>query len=208
MAPWWWFLREPKRVGATVGILIVLIFPWFYNCVHHCGTVKSALLYLVFVFRVVCCQAVTLTSYQLHRLRNTILINWVVLSSGNVVTRKDGLDTQKALLVTPKTEPATQQAAVITQATQFVKMKGCSCDPHIPNPHVGLQCVGNCRGASGCDTGATSPSAQRSDQGLEPDAAAGRVLMNGVIYVASGRRQVLLVMELTSPCTAYQHAHL
>jgi hypothetical protein len=44
MAPWWWFLREPKHVGATIGILIVLIFLWFYNCVHHCGTIKSALM--------------------------------------------------------------------------------------------------------------------------------------------------------------------
>jgi len=23
VAPWWWFLREPKHVGATVGILVV-----------------------------------------------------------------------------------------------------------------------------------------------------------------------------------------
>ena len=23
IAPWWWFLREPKHVGAIVGILIV-----------------------------------------------------------------------------------------------------------------------------------------------------------------------------------------
>jgi hypothetical protein len=45
MAPWWWFLREPKHVRATVGILIVLIFLWFYNCVHNCGTIKSALNY-------------------------------------------------------------------------------------------------------------------------------------------------------------------
>jgi hypothetical protein len=34
-APWWWFLREPKHVGVTVGILTVLIFLWFYNCVHQ-----------------------------------------------------------------------------------------------------------------------------------------------------------------------------
>jgi hypothetical protein len=45
--PWWWFLREPKHVGATVGILIVLIFLWFYNCVHRCGTIKSALILLM-----------------------------------------------------------------------------------------------------------------------------------------------------------------
>ena len=100
------------------------------------------------------------------------------------------------MLVTPKTEPATQLAAVITQTSQFVKKKGWSCDPHIPNSHVALQCVGNCTEGSGCDTSDMSPSARRSDQGLEPDAAAGRVLMNDVIYVASGRRQVLLVMEL------------
>jgi hypothetical protein len=43
MAPWWWFLREPKHIGATVGILIVLTSLWFYNCVHHCGIIKSAL---------------------------------------------------------------------------------------------------------------------------------------------------------------------
>ena len=35
IAPWWWFLREPKHVGAIVGILIVLTFLWFYNCVHQ-----------------------------------------------------------------------------------------------------------------------------------------------------------------------------
>jgi hypothetical protein len=40
MAPWWWFLREPKLVGATSEFLIVLIFLWFYDCVHHCGTIK------------------------------------------------------------------------------------------------------------------------------------------------------------------------
>jgi hypothetical protein len=43
MAPWWWFLRELKHVGATIGVLIVLIFLWFYNCVHHCGKINSAL---------------------------------------------------------------------------------------------------------------------------------------------------------------------
>jgi hypothetical protein len=47
MAPWLWFLREPKHVGATIGILSVLIFLWFYNCVHHCGTIKSALILLM-----------------------------------------------------------------------------------------------------------------------------------------------------------------
>jgi hypothetical protein len=31
IAPWWWFLREPKHFG----ILIVLIFLWFYNFVHQ-----------------------------------------------------------------------------------------------------------------------------------------------------------------------------
>ena len=35
IVPWWWFLREPKHVGAIVGILIVLTFLWFYNCVHQ-----------------------------------------------------------------------------------------------------------------------------------------------------------------------------
>jgi hypothetical protein len=35
IAPWWWFLREPKHVEAIVGILIILIFLWFYNCVHQ-----------------------------------------------------------------------------------------------------------------------------------------------------------------------------
>jgi hypothetical protein len=41
VAPWWWFLREPKNIEATIGILIVLIFLWFYNCVPHCGTIKK-----------------------------------------------------------------------------------------------------------------------------------------------------------------------
>ena len=70
----------------------------------------------------------------------------MVLSSGNVVTQKDGLDIQKAVLATTKTEPATQQPAVITQMTQFVK--GCSCDPHIANPHDVLQCVQGVPGAT------------------------------------------------------------
>ena len=40
VAPWWWSLREP-HVGAIVGILIVLTFLWFYNCVHQFGTIKK-----------------------------------------------------------------------------------------------------------------------------------------------------------------------
>jgi hypothetical protein len=47
IAPWWWFLREPKHVGATVGILIVLIFLWFYICVRQVGRIKSALILLM-----------------------------------------------------------------------------------------------------------------------------------------------------------------
>ena len=47
IVPWWWFLRETKHVGATVGILIVLIVLWFYICVHHVGTIKSALILLM-----------------------------------------------------------------------------------------------------------------------------------------------------------------
>jgi hypothetical protein len=35
IAPWRWFLREPKHVGVTVGILTVSSFLWFYNCVHQ-----------------------------------------------------------------------------------------------------------------------------------------------------------------------------
>ena len=27
IAPWWWFLREPKHVGVIVGILIVFNIP-------------------------------------------------------------------------------------------------------------------------------------------------------------------------------------
>ena len=41
IALWWWFLREPKHVGAIVGILIVLTFLWFYNCVHQFGIIKK-----------------------------------------------------------------------------------------------------------------------------------------------------------------------
>jgi hypothetical protein len=63
----------------------------------------------------------------------------VVLSSGNVVTQRDGLDIQKAVLVTPKTEPATQQAAVITQTTQFVNKMAAVVNPHIHNPLVALR---------------------------------------------------------------------
>ena len=35
------FTHEPKHVGAIVGILIVLIFLWFYNCVHQFGIIKK-----------------------------------------------------------------------------------------------------------------------------------------------------------------------
>ena len=41
IAPWRWFLHEPKLVGAMVGILIVLIFLWFYNWVHQFGIIKK-----------------------------------------------------------------------------------------------------------------------------------------------------------------------
>jgi hypothetical protein len=34
-APWWWFLREPKHVGANVIVLSVLTFLRFYNSVHQ-----------------------------------------------------------------------------------------------------------------------------------------------------------------------------
>jgi hypothetical protein len=47
IAPWWWFLREPKHVGVTVGILIVLIFLWFYNCVNQFGIIKKCLILLI-----------------------------------------------------------------------------------------------------------------------------------------------------------------
>jgi hypothetical protein len=47
IAPWWWFLREPKHVGATVGILIVLIFLWFYICVRQVGRIRRALILLM-----------------------------------------------------------------------------------------------------------------------------------------------------------------
>jgi len=43
IAPWRWLLRKPKHVGAIVEILIVLIFPWFYNCVHQFGIIKKCL---------------------------------------------------------------------------------------------------------------------------------------------------------------------
>ena len=42
-APWRWFLREPKHVGAIFGILIVLIFLRFYNCLHQFGVTNSVL---------------------------------------------------------------------------------------------------------------------------------------------------------------------
>jgi len=33
-APWWWFMREPKHVGACVIILYRFNILWFYNSVH------------------------------------------------------------------------------------------------------------------------------------------------------------------------------
>jgi hypothetical protein len=40
-APWWWFLREPKHVGANVTVLSVLTFLRFYNSVHQLEQKKS-----------------------------------------------------------------------------------------------------------------------------------------------------------------------
>ena len=34
-APWWWFLREPKHVRASVINLYCFNFLWFYNSVHQ-----------------------------------------------------------------------------------------------------------------------------------------------------------------------------
>jgi hypothetical protein len=113
-----------------------------------------------------------------------------------MVTQRDVLDIQKALLVTPKTEPATQQAAIITQTTQFVNKMAAVVILTFTTRTLRCSALGSSHRGSGCDKVATSLSAQRSDQGLEPDAAPGRVLMNDVIYMASGRRQALLVMEL------------
>jgi len=80
----------------------------------------------------------------------------VVRSSGNVVTQKDGLDIQKAVSVTPKTErTGYTAAAVITQSTQFIKKKR-------RDPHTAVRWELRTGGAE-CDTGATSPSARRSD---------------------------------------------
>ena len=67
-APWWRFLRELKHVGATVGILIVLLFLWFYICVRHVGTIKSALIILrpFKVFLVRSCNQNVKLSGHLH----------------------------------------------------------------------------------------------------------------------------------------------
>jgi len=35
IAPWWWFLREPKHVGVNVKVLSVLTFLRFYISVHQ-----------------------------------------------------------------------------------------------------------------------------------------------------------------------------
>jgi hypothetical protein len=40
MAPWWWFLREPKHVGVTVGIFNCFNIPVILWFLHHCGTIK------------------------------------------------------------------------------------------------------------------------------------------------------------------------
>ena len=134
----------------------------------------------------------SVTSYQLHQLRN-----WVVLSSGKCdYTKWWTWHTERVVCNTNAWTGYTAGCSYHTNGASSLK-KGCSCESHIPNPYVSLQCVGNSpQGGSGFKTGATSPSAQRSDEGLEPDAAAGRVLMNDVIYVASGRRQFLLVVQL------------
>jgi hypothetical protein len=92
MAPWWWFLRKPKHVGATVGILIVLIFLWFYDCVYHRGTIKSGLILLM--------HGTNMKNMKVHTLFQTLTFSvcnptpcWWVLSCRN-------LSTQSALTVT------------------------------------------------------------------------------------------------------------
>jgi len=35
IAPWWWFLREPKHVGVNVTVLSVLTFLRFYISVYQ-----------------------------------------------------------------------------------------------------------------------------------------------------------------------------
>jgi hypothetical protein len=66
---------EPKHVGVNVGILIVLIFVLFYNCVHHCGKIKSALIllmhgtdmkiiYLLFIYFIITYLFIYLLAYS------------------------------------------------------------------------------------------------------------------------------------------------
>ena len=66
IAPWWWFLLEPKHVGATVGILIVLIFLWFYIRVRHVGTIRSALILLMHGTNMKTVHAIQLTASLLN----------------------------------------------------------------------------------------------------------------------------------------------
>jgi hypothetical protein len=77
MAPWWWFLREPKHVGATVGILIVLIFLWFHNCVHHCGKIKSALILLMHGANMNQYQGLFFVQYSFLNINTDYEINFV-----------------------------------------------------------------------------------------------------------------------------------
>jgi hypothetical protein len=41
IAPWWWFLREPKHVGASVGILIVFNIPMILYLCISVGIIKE-----------------------------------------------------------------------------------------------------------------------------------------------------------------------
>ena len=41
IAPWWWFLREPKHVGAIVEILIVFNIPTILKLCVSFGIIKK-----------------------------------------------------------------------------------------------------------------------------------------------------------------------
>jgi hypothetical protein len=47
IAPWWWFLREPKHVGAIVGILIVFNIPMILQLFATPGIINSVLILLM-----------------------------------------------------------------------------------------------------------------------------------------------------------------
>jgi len=63
IAPWLWYLREPKHVGAIVGILIVLKIPVILKLCASVGIIKIALIQKLTILAVKICRHICLYAY-------------------------------------------------------------------------------------------------------------------------------------------------